>query len=194
MEHFYNTVPGWAAFGKLYIQMVKEAKGGEHFVEIGSWLGRSAALMAVEIANSRKDIKFDCIDPWSDGGPDLKHKVVQMKESIYDQFLRNTRPVASYITTHRMPSLEGVKLYEDQSLDFVLIDGSHQYEDVKADIAAWLPKMKKGGLLAGDDYNWSGVSRAVREAFGENAATIVENVRTKNKQLTNPKYWSIRVA
>ena len=65
--------------------------------------------------------------------------------------------------------------YPDQSLDFVFLDADHDYESVKADIAAWLPKVKPGGILAGHDYmcGWPGVDRAVAEAF--NAVTFQDN-------------------
>jgi hypothetical protein len=57
------------------------------------------------------------------------------------------------------------KKFADESLDVVFIDLTHTYEAVKEDIALWLPKVKKGGYLAGDDYheNWLGVIQAVDE-------------------------------
>jgi predicted O-methyltransferase YrrM len=57
------------------------------------------------------------------------------------------------------------KKFADESLDVVFIDLTHTYEAVKEDIALWLPKVKKGGYLAGDDYheNWPGVIQAVDE-------------------------------
>lgn len=73
----------------------------------------------------------------------------------------------------REASLEAAKLFADQSLDFVFIDADHAYEPVKADIAAWYPKLKPNGVLSGHDYLDStfeennvaefGVKRAVDE-------------------------------
>jgi predicted O-methyltransferase YrrM len=53
-------------------------------------------------------------------------------------------------------------------LDFVFIDADHSYEGCKADIEAWFPKVKPGGLLSGHDYDNPdfpefGVKRAVDE-------------------------------
>lgn len=148
--------------------------------------------MAVEIINSGKPIKFTCVDPWSDGGPDLAHKVAKMQEPIYSQFLRNIAPVAHIVQHHRIASPQAADLFDDCSLDFVMIDGSHQYADVVADIAAWRPKIKEGGLLAGDDFNWPGVRRAVYEAFVKDQV-LVEATKKQPKIGSTPKFWSVRL-
>ena len=54
----------------------------------------------------------------------------------------------------------------NNSLDFVYIDASHDYDSVKEDIKHWLPKIRENGILAGDDMEWhlgDGVKRAVNE-------------------------------
>jgi len=78
-------------------------------------------------------------------------------------------------TFYRMTSLEAVKLVEDNSLDFVFIDAMHTYEAVKEDIKAWLPKIRKGGILSGDDYTGKHapeVKKAVDELLSD--VTTVE--------------------
>jgi len=73
----------------------------------------------------------------------------------------------------RVEILKGVS-YEvaaqvpDESLDFVFIDASHMYEEVKKDIIAWSPKVKPAGWILGHDYcgRWPGVVKAVDEVFG----------------------------
>jgi len=67
----------------------------------------------------------------------------------------------------RKKSTEAAKLYEDNSLDFVFIDAAHDYENVKADITSWYPKIKIGGVIAGHDYyeSWPEVKMAVNEFF-----------------------------
>lgn len=49
-------------------------------------------------------------------------------------------------------SLDAAKMFDDETFDFVFIDGNHWYSYVVDDIAAWLPKVKPGGILAGHDY------------------------------------------
>jgi hypothetical protein len=64
----------------------------------------------------------------------------------------------------KMASLEATRLFPEQSLDFIYIDATHDYEGVKADLAAWWPKLKPGGIMAGHDYaDDCGVPRAVNE-------------------------------
>ena len=62
------------------------------------------------------------------------------------------KPVEGYYKDLKMTSMEAVKKFENESIDFVFIDGSHEYEDIKNDIISWMPKVKKGGVLAGHDY------------------------------------------
>ncbi|MHA2085889.1 MAG: class I SAM-dependent methyltransferase [Candidatus Thorarchaeota archaeon] len=52
----------------------------------------------------------------------------------------------------RDESLNAVKQFEDGQLDWVYIDADHSYDAVKADIEAWFPKVRIGGLVSGDDY------------------------------------------
>jgi hypothetical protein len=42
---------------------------------------------------------------------------------------------------------------EDGSLDFVFIDGNHNYEWCVWDIAKWSKKVRKGGIIYGHDYD-----------------------------------------
>ena len=153
MDHFYRNIDGWPGeLPTLYADAVRNAPvRGSHFVEVGCWKGSSAAAMCVEIINSGKSIKFDCVDKW----PDYNNN--------YQQFVSNLEPVRDYYRAIRLPSVEAAPRYEDNSLDFVCIDAGHSYSDVRDDINAWLPKVKSGCLLAGDDYMWPGVNRAVNE-------------------------------
>ena len=168
MDHFYENIKGWFTFPLLYSISVDQFPSGSHFVEVGSWLGKSSAFMAVCIANSGKNIKFDCVDTWQ-GSEEHGLTTDEEKEHLFQQFLTNMQPVRHLINPIRLPSLVAAKLYADESLDFVFIDASHDYENVKADLIAWYPKVKKGGIISGHDYlgeyEWPGVYKAVNEFF-----------------------------
>ena len=64
MDHYYKDVQGWFTFPILYSWIVDKLKDNSHIVEVGAWLGQSVTYMGVEIINSGKTIKFDCVDTW----------------------------------------------------------------------------------------------------------------------------------
>jgi len=169
MEHYYQNIQGWFSdeeLIKVYAEMVKKFPDGSHFVEIGSWKGKSAIFMGVEIVNSGKKIKLDCIDSWEflDEIYTTHVDLNQMKHTAFQEFLKNIESLTDVISYHKINSIEGSKLYEDESLDFVYIDASHEYKNVKDDLIYWYPKIKKGGVIAGHDYG-AGVKKAVDEFF-----------------------------
>ncbi len=67
----------------------------------------------------------------------------------------------------RKSSLEASNSFDDGSLDFVFIDAIHLYEHVLEDIRVWYPKVRVGGILAGDDFTskFPGVMKAVSRFF-----------------------------
>lgn len=185
MEHYYQNIgEDWFGYNTLYSTMVKNYKNGGHFVEVGSWKGRSASFMGVEIYNNGKNIKFDCVDTWnsSEEHRDINsfayEPLLETEDGLYNEFLKNINPLREIINPIRMCSLDAAELYEDESLDFVFIDAAHDYENVIADIKKWYPKIKKNGYLAGHDYYedennvWYGVKKAVHEFINDNNNNI----------------------
>ena len=63
-------------------------------------------------------------------------------------------------------------------IDFAFIDGLHTYEGVVADIAAYYPRMARGGVLMFNDYGfWTGVTRAVDEFVAREGLSLVVGAR-----------------
>jgi predicted O-methyltransferase YrrM len=121
------------------------------FVEVGCYKGRSTSYMGVEIINSGKEIKLDC---------------VYGKAETYDELYKNIEPVIKAIgKIHTISSVDASKLYPDNSLDFVFIN-TGEYD---INLPAWWPKIKIGGIIAGDDFgdiSYPGYVRGVNEYFG----------------------------
>ena len=171
INHIYQNEcfgENWFSYPNLYKNAVRNAPAEAIFVEVGCWKGKSSAFLATEIANSIKNIDLYCVDTWEgsiehQNRPDLKH--------LYKTFMTNMNPLKEYFIPLKTPSLEAAELFDNESLDFVFIDASHEYEDVKNDIRAWLPKIKPGGVLAGHDYYvdghdyFPGVKKAVNETL-----------------------------
>jgi glycosyltransferase involved in cell wall biosynthesis len=193
MNHIYNQPQFgevWFNYPNLYKSMVERFPSGSKFVEIGSWKGMSSAFLAVEIANSNKDIDFYCVDTWEGS---VEHEQYGIDtSSLYDTFLDNMSPLQKYYKAIRAQSLQAVKQFEDKSLDFIFIDASHEYEDVREDIIAWIPKLKEGGVIAGHDYinnDFPGVKKAVHEVLSN--IKVIDTCWVYDTNKTNSKVFII---
>lgn len=65
----------------------------------------------------------------------------------------------------RMTSVGAAAVFPNKFFDFIYIDAAHDYDNVKADIQAWMPKLKDRGIIAGHDIDHHGVRKAVQEYF-----------------------------
>jgi hypothetical protein len=176
MEHFYQNTIGenWFTYPELYGFIPDHFGEGAVFVEVGVWKGRSICHLAVEVINQNKNQKIYAVDTWSTQDYiDLSGKNPTEEDELYNTYLKNIEPVKDYITSIRSFSVEAAKQFEDKSIDFIFIDAAHDYENVKKDILAWLPKIKDTGIIAGHDYVGVGdVKRAVDEIFDSSKLTF----------------------
>lgn len=85
--------------------------------------------------------------------------------NMKELFNRKMVNQAHRITIHEGLSWEMADKVADQSLDFVFVDASHDYESFKKDLSAWWPKVKHMGLLCGHDLHFEGVKKALEERF-----------------------------
>lgn len=154
---YENDIAGWMTPSQV-VWLFETAKKMDSIVEIGSWIGRSTHALL----SGCKGI-VHAIDIFQDNKVALT-----TGEEQYQQFTKNVGSFKN-LMTYRMSSEEGVKRFEDKSIDMVFIDGGHSYENVKKDIELWLPKVKK--LICGHDYQGEDVKRAVDEKLG-----TIENI------------------
>lgn len=180
----WRQIHGWSSFLWAYDLAVEEAVDGDTIVEIGVAFGRSVAYLARKVIESGKRIKIYAVDPWWDDWwqfpeqypPQLTRPTWGGEHAQFGRDLGG--PFSAFVhsmRTHAPEELERLNVLRCRSADaakmigpcsMVLIDGSHNYEDVAQDIALWRPHLRPGGLLAGDDWSetdFPGVCRAVRE-------------------------------
>jgi predicted O-methyltransferase YrrM len=130
--------------------------------EIGVYKGETSKLLL----ETFPDLILYMVDIWE--GENVG-KDIYADESAYEATLNNVAPFGGRAIIIRADSVGVSKHIKDGSLDFVFIDAAHDYDSVKKDIEAWYPKVRKGGLVTGHDYNkirFPGVVRAVDERFG----------------------------
>lgn len=118
-------------------------------VEVGVWRGEYSA----RIVEHLQPQKFYGVDPYVQYN-DFPDPDDFANQSALDQL--HDRTIQLYhrlgATLLRTTSVDAAGQFEDGSLDFVYLDGDHTYAGVSADIAAWWPKVKPGGILSGHDY------------------------------------------
>ena len=165
-----SQIDGWfnhqAAYDYLLANMPKDGT----FVELGAWLGKSSSYLCDKATGQNIFI----VDTWKGSPNELTttHKLAT-KQDIYKIFVENMGD-RNY-TAIKATSKAAARKFKAESLDVVFIDLTHTYEAVKEDIKLWLPKVKKGGYIAGDDYheNWKGVIQAVDELLPH--ATFIDD-------------------
>lgn len=160
-----EQIEGWFNHQNAYLHLLREMPQDGKFIELGAWLGKSTSYLC---DNARVNQEIYVLDSWEGSPNELDSYHAKAKEGrLYDEFLENMgsrkfNPIKGY-------SEDESKNFEDAFFDVVFIDLTHTYEAVKRDIELWLPKVKKGGFISGDDYheNWPEVMRAVDEIFPE---------------------------
>ena len=187
---YWKQIHGWFDYQGLYSHLVFQSEAGSKFVEVGSWLGASTCYLATEAKNRQKPMQIYAVDTWEGTPEDQVHidliRRIGGPDGMYNQFVSHMQAggVGEMITPMRMTSEEASKKFEDESVDFVFIDASHLYKDVKNDLKNWYPKVKRGGIIAGHDYvpghpeSDIGVVRAVNEFFNSGALEIGPAGRT----------------
>jgi hypothetical protein len=152
----------------LLKDITKETK----MLEIGSFMGESTFLFAsMGIFN-----EVHCIEPFSGDFNEYKDYGDDWN-AIKREFWTNTRFFKDKIHLHQDFSYNMVDKFEDETFDMVYIDAYHDYKSVKDDLLSYLPKVKKGGIIAGHDYhdNWPGVKKAINEILGKPDFEFVDN-------------------
>lgn len=152
-------------------------------VEVGVWKGDLSAKLLKRV----RPKKLLLVDPWLFdprfagslfGGASAKSQADM--DMIWRKVCKRfaTEIAQGIVSVHRSSSVEFAGSVAAETLDWVYIDGNHTYEYVLEDLRAWYPKVRPGGLVAGDDYDrpdawWDdGVTKAVMEFVKAEAVKI----------------------
>ena len=92
------------------------------------------------------------IDPWKAYWPTKTDFVTQKRQDFLCEHSHRTLDKYPNCTIVKKESMEALADFEDESLDFVYIDGNHSFKTVAEDICEWSRKVRKGGVVSGHDY------------------------------------------
>ena len=177
IRRYWHEIDGWFTWREAQEEAVDHFPAGSRFVEVGTYLGRSICSLGEVVKQSGKSISVIGVDTCQGSGPegsrskDYHAGAVEngggnfagaLHKNVLDCGLGDT------ITLIIADSLSASRLFPAGSIEWVHLDARHDYASVKADIEAWLPKVKAGGWLSGDDYDeqkWPEVVKAVNDVL-----------------------------
>lgn len=170
MNKHYESIANWGTVHEMYNLALKKAKKGDIFVEVGSWVGASVCYLGERAKELKKDIRIHVVDLFT--GENMVNDVHtlkygdQMKELIENLQKQGIDDIVRVYKSYS-DNTEGFK---DKSVTCVFIDADHSYEWVTRDLEAWFPKMRKGGILCGHDYENTdtAVKKAVHDFADKN--------------------------
>lgn len=136
--------------------------------EVGVYIGEHAE----SILNNLNMQRLYLIDAWDDFQKDVSErwkpawaKIGREKEPgtpVYMSCLKRFENNDN-VSIIRKPSILAASSMVAIGLDFVYIDAGHEYENVLTDLVAWYLLVRKGGIIAGHDFDWPSVARAVND-------------------------------
>lgn len=171
----WRDIPGWFDYQELYDAAVDRLPPFAVAVEVGCWQGRSLAYLAGRVRDSGKRVNLWGVDHGVGTDSETERPlhgpaVAAAGGNTLGLLAANLRAcgVADVAVPMGCSSLRAAALFPPASVDFVFLDAAHDEASVRADLAAWWPRVKPGGVLAGHDYDpfWTGVVRAVDGFFG----------------------------
>jgi hypothetical protein len=149
----------------LLIELCKE-----HGFTSGAELGVQRGNNLAQVLQGVPELKMVGVDTWLEkqdrftycNDPSLDINNFEVWHTFEDAE-RVCRPYSDRVRLVRESTTKAVSQFKDGEFDFIFIDASHQYEDVKRDIIDWSPKVRIGGYIVGHDFNMPGVREAVQE-------------------------------
>lgn len=143
--------------------LAQQAQTHRNIVEIGSFMGRSTRALAENTHGT-----VTAVDTWAGSDEDEHRRLLEGKprDWLFRQFLENMSGLNN-VHVRRQTSLDAAANFcaNNAQFDFIFVDASHDYENVKADTLAWGPLLAEGGMLCGHDFHNGapGVMQAVDE-------------------------------
>lgn len=162
---------------------------GGCFIEVGNYLGRSLCSLGEVVKLSGKRFTVVGVDTCRGSGPEGRDRkdyhglaAAQGGGTFAGTLHRNILDCGygDAIVLIIASSVTASGFFADKSIDWVHLDARHDDESVRADIAAWRPKIKFGGWLSGDDYDdpkFPEVAKAVRDLLPDAEAWSTQQWR-----------------
>lgn len=105
-------------------------------------------------------LHLTCIDAWNIKTYQPLSKEESDQERVEGHYKDAIKRLSAYnCDIKRQRSLEAVNGFRNNSLDFVYIDANHNFASIACDLFYWEKKVKRGGIIAGHDYQHYALSK-----------------------------------
>ena len=171
----WTDIPGWFQWRSGQEEAVAHFAAGSRFVEVGTYLGRSICSLGEVVRASGRAYEVIGVDTCRGSGPEGPQQkdyhgaaVAEGGGTFAGTLHRNVLGcgLADELSIIVSTSQTASTFFADASIDWVHLDARHDRDSLTADIAAWLPKVRSGGWLSGDDFDpdkWPEVVATVAE-------------------------------
>ena len=119
--------------------------------QTGAEIGVERGLYSEELCQHNPSVRLYCIDSWKAYHGYRDHVSQEKLDGFYEETKTRLSPYPRAVILREF-SVTAAGRFQDSELDFVYLDGNHALEYVIADLAAWTPKVRAGGLIAGHDF------------------------------------------
>lgn len=146
----------------------------------GVEIGVKQGIFSKHLLSTVNFTKLYLVDPWSEQDLTTYDETHHDHKNDLLACLSNVKPFQGRCEIVRDFSYNAYSKFEDEYFDFIYIDGNHSYSAVLDDLNKWYPKLKTGGLIAGDDYTSKPEELSFNYMFGVKKA--VDEFALKHKK------------
>jgi len=118
---------------------------------VGAEVGVADGRHSETLCSCNPGLHLFAVDPWEPYAGYVDYTPARL-DQFYRGAVERLRPYD--VTVVRKRSMDAVGDFADGSLDFVYIDGAHDFKSVAEDACDWSRKVRVGGVVYGHDYYW----------------------------------------
>lgn len=187
LQEYPEDLQGWGSQSPAFQELIQRVKPSR-IIEVGTWKGGSAIHMATVARGLGLTPEIICVDTflgavefWTDQNDPERYLALKCKNgypTVYYQFVANVlhRQCQDLITPFPQTATIASLWFRrfDVKADLIYIDGSHEEDDVYADLVSYWGLVRPGGVLVGDDWGWDGVRLAATRFAKEQGLAVTQ--------------------
>jgi len=187
LQEYPEDLQGWGSESPAFEALLVKVKPSR-IIEVGTWKGGSAIHMAGLVQKLGLSAKIVCVDTWlgavefwTDQSDPQRYQALRCRHgypTVYFQFLANVlhRGCENVIIPFPQTSTIAALWFRRFGItaELIYIDGSHEEEDVYADLVSYWDLVAPGGILVGDDWGWDGVRLAATRFAREQGLAVTQ--------------------